>query len=119
MPWAHRLALLFWALVAGMTALRAADSLPAEWREQAVGPRAAPLPAGPVWMRAWMQVPDSMAGDSGPDLWRDSMTLTLGSLPGPVEVFLNGRRIISTGDLPSGELRRFKVPKGILVRGAY
>jgi len=114
-----RRALLLWALMAGAAALSGADPLPEGWREQAVGPGAAALPAGPVWMRAWMQVPDALAGDSGPDLWRDSMTLTLGSLPGPVEVFLNGRRILSTRDLPPGEFRRFKVPKGILVPGAY
>ncbi|MBN8247779.1 MAG: dehydrogenase [Verrucomicrobia bacterium] len=96
-----------------------AEPEPGAWREQAVGSGAPALPPGPVWMRAWMQVPDALAGDSGPDLWRDSMTLTLGSLPGPVEVFLNGRRMVNVRDLPDGELRRFKVPKGILVKGAF
>ena len=37
--------------------------------------------------------------------------------PGPVEVFLNGRRILATENIPSGELRRFKVPKGVLEKG--
>ena len=97
----------------------AAESGSDPWREQVVGPGAPDLPGGPVWLRAWLRVPDSMAGDSGPDLWRDSMTLTLGALPGPVEVFLNGRRIVATRDLPADTLRRFKVPKGILEPGAY
>ena len=91
----------------------------ADWAEQSVGPGSGTVPADPLWLRAWLKVPDSITGDSGPDLWRDSMTLTLGSLPGPVEVFLNGRRILATADIPAGELQRFKVPKGILEKGAY
>lgn len=98
--------------------LHAAES-PADWQEQRVGPDAPALPANPVWLRAWLRVPDSLTGDSGPDLWRDSMTLTLGSLPGPVEVFLNGRKIIGVTNLPDGQLRRFKVPKGLLEKGTY
>ena len=90
-----------------------------DWTAQSVGPDAPPLPPHPVWLRAWLRVPDSIAGDSGPDLWRDSMTLTLGSLPGPVEVFLNGRSILTVTNLPDGQLRRFKVPKGIFEKGVH
>ena len=66
-------------------------------------------------------VPDNMAGagPAGADLWRDSMTLTLRSLPGPVVVFLNGQKIIEARDIPAEQPRRFKVPKGIFEKGAF
>jgi putative membrane-bound dehydrogenase-like protein len=106
-------------LVHLVTLHAAAAEASAEWTAQSVGPGAPLLPAHPVWLRAWLRVPDSITGDSGPDLWRDSMTLTLGSLPGPVEVFLNGRSVIAVTNLPEGQLRRFKVPKGIFEKGVY
>ncbi|MFO1459057.1 MAG: PVC-type heme-binding CxxCH protein [Verrucomicrobiota bacterium] len=106
--------------VAGLAALLLGGTAwGAEWVEMAAGSSAGNLPSAPVWFRSWLKVPDSITGDSGPDLWRDSMTLTLGSLPGPVEVFLNGRRILATENIPSGELRRFKVPKGVLEKGGF
>lgn len=105
------------SLVLLVTLPAAAAEASAQWTAQSVGPGAPLLPAHPVWLRAWLRVPDSITGDSGPDLWRDSMTLTLGSLPGPVEVFLNGRSILTVTNLPEGQLRRFKVPKGIFEKG--
>ena len=90
------------------------------WQERAVGgENAKPLPAGLVWLRAWLRVPDNMTGTSGAELWRDSMSLTLQNLPGPVIVFLNGQKIIETKDIPADKPRRFKVPKGIFEKGAY
>ena len=77
-----------------------------------------PLASGPVWLRSWLKVPDNMVDASGSDLWRDSMTLTLQNLPGPVSVFLNGQKIIETQDIPNGP-RRFKVPKNIFSKATY
>ena len=88
------------------------------WREHAVAVEPAGLPAGPVWLRSWLKVPDNMVDPAGSDLWRDSMTLTLQHLPGEVSVLLNGVEIIKTVDLLD-EPRRFKVPKGILKKAAW
>ncbi|MCC6235196.1 MAG: hypothetical protein IT580_21310, partial [Verrucomicrobiales bacterium] len=77
------------------------------------------LPTAPVWFRAWIRVPDAMAGMSGPDLWRDSMTMTLRGLPGPVVVMINGRRILETRDISATEPRRFKVPRGSFEKGLF
>ena len=92
------------------------------WEERAVAvQQATPLPAGTVWFRSWLKVPDNMAGAgaAGADLWRDSMTLTLRNLPGPVVVFLNGQKIIETRDVAVDKPQRFKVPKGVFEKGAY
>jgi putative heme-binding domain-containing protein len=101
--------------------LSAAPGQPTEggWqpRELALKP-GVPLAAGPIWLRSWLKVPDNMVDASGSDLWRDSMTLTLQNLPGPVVVFLNGQKIIETRDIPD-EPRRFKVPKNIFAKAAY
>jgi putative membrane-bound dehydrogenase-like protein len=79
-----------------------------------------PLPASTVWLRSWMRVSENMTGLSGgDDLWRNSMSLTLQSIPGPVTVFLNGQKIIETRDIPADAPRRFKVPKGIFEKGVY
>src|SRR5205085_3405317 len=41
----------------------AADSVSIVWQERAIaGEKSALLPAGPVWFRAWLKVPDNMAG---------------------------------------------------------
>jgi putative heme-binding domain-containing protein len=102
------------------TFVEAAEAPPARWQDRPVGATNAPnLPATPVWFRAWLKVPDNMAGNSGPDLWRDSMTVTLRHLPGPVVLTINGRTIVETRDVPESEPRRFKVPRGSFERGAY
>ena len=77
------------------------------------------LPAGPVWFRSWIKVPDNMAGNSGPDLWRDSMTMTVQDLPGPVTVFVNGRRILDARDVPATRPLRFKLPRGTFEKGVF
>src|SRR5881396_2153257 len=95
---------------------RAAESDAGVWETRAVATtQAAPLPPQTMWFRAWLKVPDNLvgAGPDGPDLWRDSMTLTLRDLPGPIAVFLNGREIITTRDVRAEQPQRFKVPKGI------
>jgi putative heme-binding domain-containing protein len=101
--------------------LPAQDST-AEWQiRPPASPSAAPipLPAAPVWFRAWLKVPDAMAGDSGPDLWRDSMTVTLHHLPGPVTLWINGQPIADTRDIPASSPRRFKIPRGTFKTGAF
>jgi putative membrane-bound dehydrogenase-like protein len=79
-----------------------------------------PLLAGPVWLRAWLRVPENMTGTTGgSELWRESVTLSLQDIPGPVSVLLNGQKIIESRDIPADKSRRFKVPKGILEKGVY
>lgn len=98
---------------------RGAETPAAAWQELVVtAKQAIALPKGPVWFRAYLRVPDNMTGTSGPELWRDSMSLTLERLPGPVSVFLNGQKIIDTRDIED-KPRRFKVPKGIFEKGTY
>ncbi|MSU34439.1 MAG: c-type cytochrome [Pedosphaera sp.] len=100
----------------------AAESPSGMWQERSIGAeRATPLPAETVWFRSWLRLPDDMTGPgpSGPDLWRDSMTLTLQGVPGPVIVFLNGIKIIEGRDLPIEKPRRFKVPKGIFEKSVF
>ena len=78
------------------------------------------LPASfPVWLRCFVRVPDDMVTAAEKDLWRDSMTLSLGGIGGPFSVWLNGQKIAEAGSLPDGERRRFKVPKGILELKAF
>jgi len=90
------------------------------WQERAIAnEQAKPLPAAPVWLRAWIQVPDNMTGTTGAELWRDSMSLTLQNLPGPVVVSINGQKIIETSDIAADEPHRFKVPKGIFEKDAF
>jgi putative heme-binding domain-containing protein len=72
----------------------------------------------PVWLRAYVQVPDNMAVPAEKDLFRDSVTLALRGVPGRVTVFLNGRQIIAHGPLGE-EWRRFKVPKDILQKKSF
>src|SRR5436190_2264267 len=104
-----------WCVVVTLLALAwGARAEEAAWAERAVSADGAALPAGAVWFRAYVKVPDAMAGgDDTVDLWRDSMTMTLRDLPGPVVVMLNGRTILETKDGPADAPRRFKVPKGI------
>jgi putative membrane-bound dehydrogenase-like protein len=101
---------------------RAAESDAGVWETRAVATtQATRLPPQTIWFRAWLKVPDNLvgAGPDGPDLWRDSMTLTLRDLPGPIAVFLNGREIITTRDVRAEQPQRFKVPKGIFEKDAY
>ena len=91
--------------------------LAAEWQPVNV-PTTAELPA-PVWLRCFVRVPDDMVTPQEKDLWRDSMTLSLGGIGGPFSVWLNGRKIAEAESLPGVERRRFKVPKGILEKQAF
>ncbi len=100
------------ALFALASTLAAAD-----WRPATV-PTPAALPA-PVWLRCFIRVPDTMVTPAGKDLWRDSITLSVGGIRGPFAIWLNGQEIATGQALPVGERRRFKVPKGILEKKAF
>ncbi|MGE3310707.1 MAG: PVC-type heme-binding CxxCH protein [Limisphaerales bacterium] len=103
-----------------VTTAGAADDSAVPWRERALATAdSPPLPGTTVWFRAWLKVPDNMAGNSGPDLWRDSMTVTLRNLPGPVALSINGTPIVETRDVPESEPRRFKVPRGSFEKAVY
>src|SRR4030095_1130575 len=90
----------------------------AEWKPTPV-PTSAENSANRVWFRCFIQVPDNMATPAQADLWRDSITLSLGGMAGPFAVFLNGQKIAEGNALTTGERRRFKVPKGILEKQSF
>ena len=92
----------------------------AEAWEPVTVPTANDLPASnPVWLRCFVRVPDDMVTPAEKDLWRDSMTLSLGDVGGPFSIWLNGQKIAEAGALAEGARRRFKVPKGILEKQAF
>ena len=89
-----------------------ASPVPAERRD--------PQAAGTVaWLRCYLRVPDEMATPAEKDLWRDSIMLSVGDVPGPFSVWLNGEKIAEALSVAPGERRRFKVPKGILVKKSF
>jgi len=53
------------------------------------------------------------------DLWRDSVTLSLGGIGSPFSVYLNGQKIAESPATAKGQRRRFKVPKGIFEKGRF
>jgi putative heme-binding domain-containing protein len=73
-------------------------------------------PAKITWYRCFIRVPDNMVKPEEKDLFRDSITLSLGGIRGSFVVFLNGREIAKGDEIPEGQRHRFKVPKGILER---
>jgi putative heme-binding domain-containing protein len=90
-----------------------------DWQPTTV-PTREKLPEGtPVWLRCFIRVPDNMTIPAEKDLWRDSITLSVGGVGGPFSVWLNGKKIAEGKALPAGERRRFKVPKGILEKKAF
>ena len=81
-----------------------------------------PQQATPTWYRCRLQVPDRLVvpeGDNPRDLWRSSTMLVLADLPHGAEVILNGQSIITAGPIPTGQSKRFKVPKDILLAGQF
>lgn len=85
----------------------------AEWKEQTVPSEASAVSSERVWLRAYVQVPKPWAtpitGRS--DLYRDSMTLALRDVLGPVVAYINGTKFIDVPSVGAGENQRFKVPK--------
>ena len=78
----------------------------------------APATGSPTWYRCRIQVPERLVvpeANNERDLWRSSTMLVFSGMPEGSEVWLNGVKIITTGPVPAGQTRRFKVPKGILV----
>jgi putative heme-binding domain-containing protein len=106
-----RAACLFLATIASSQALAA------EWQVINV-PTASELPT-PAWLRCFVRVPNEMVTPQEKDLWRDSVTVSVGGIEGAFAVFLNGQTLGEANALPAGERRRFKVPKGILEKGAF
>jgi len=79
------------------------------------------FPKGKVWLRCFLQVPNRLVTPEGSerDLWRSSTVLAIADLPGPFEVFLNGRSIVKSPGIPLGKEQRFKVPKNILAKNNF
>ncbi len=106
-----RFCLLLFLLFAGLRADAAewvADSVP-----HIPGPEAAKL-----WLRCHIRVQDNMTVPQEKDLWRDSVTLSFAEMAGAFSVLLNGQKIVDSGAVGK-TARRFKVPKGILEKGAF
>jgi putative heme-binding domain-containing protein len=99
----------------GLSTARAADWKPASI--PATQPQGAA--AGPTWYRCFIRVPSRMVAPAEKDLFRDSITLSLAGVRGPFTVYLNGQKIAEGADLPSGQRRRFKIPKGILEKDVF
>src|SRR5687768_17386668 len=89
-----------------------------DWNATAVPHKAIDGKAGPVWLRCYVRVPDNMTVPAEKDLFRDSVTLSFAGVDQPFSVLINGQKIINSGPVAS-ERKRFKVPKGILEKGAY
>ena len=88
-----------------------------EWTNDPL-PHAVATKSGPVWLRCYIRPQDNMTVPQEKDLWRDSVTLSFAEMPQPFTVLLNGQKIIESPAI--GETaRRFKVPKGILVKSAF
>lgn len=91
----------------------------AEWQDVTIPPPADFTPGDRLWYRCHIRVPDRMVIPAAKDLWRDSMMLGFSNIPGPFEVFLNGRSIAGSSGVPPGRQRRFKVPKDILEKEVF
>src|ERR1700679_2039411 len=91
----------------------------ADWKPTMLPSHETPAPADPVWYRCFIRVPAKLVTPVEKDLWRDSMTLNLGSIHGPFAVFLNGQKIAEADEAKDGPRRRFKVPKGILEKTVF
>ena len=75
--------------------------------------------ASPVWFRCFVRVPDNMAVPAQSDLWRDSVTLSLGGMGRAFSVYLDGQKIADSPAIADGQRRRFKVPKGIFEKSRF
>src|SRR5688500_10466448 len=73
----------------------------------------------PVWLRCFVRVPDNMVTPAEKDLWRDSMTLSVGGVAGPYSIHLNGQKIAVGTALREDQRQRFKVPKGIFAKKVF
>ena len=100
-------------------ALFASTSRSAEWTTTTVPTREKSASAPPVWFRCFIRVPENMVKPEEKDLWRDSVTLSLGGVRGPYAVFLNGQKIAEGTAIAEGQRRRIKVPKGILEKTKF
>lgn len=75
--------------------------------------------ASPVWHLAYLRVQANMVTPAEKDLFRDSVTLSVAGIDKPFQIYLNGQKI-GEGDAVANEpRRRFKVPKGILVKDQF
>ncbi|MEQ1859470.1 MAG: PVC-type heme-binding CxxCH protein [Chthoniobacteraceae bacterium] len=87
------------------------DCRAAEWKPQSIPGEAGAVSGERVWLRAYVKVPTQWAKPQEKDLYRDSMTLALRDVPGPVVVWLNGEKIAEAASVRAEENQRFKVPK--------
>jgi putative heme-binding domain-containing protein len=95
------------------------QSASADWEAVTVPITTAATASKAAWYRCYIRVPDNMVTPQEKDLWRDSITLSVGGIHGPFTVLLNGREIAGGSAIPDGQRRRFKVPKGILEKQKF
>ncbi len=103
----------------GMAAFCLPSATASEWAAATVPSHTNIESALPAWFRCFIRVPDNMAVPAQPDLWRDSVTLSVGGIGGPFSVYLDGQKIAEGAAIPDGQRRRFKVPKGILEKSRF
>jgi len=85
----------------------------AEWVPQTAPSEASAVSGDRVWLRAYVQVPTNWAKpiEGRSDLYRDSMTLALRDVPGPIVAYINGQKFVDVPSVGGEENRRFKIPK--------
>ncbi len=86
----------------------------AEWKPQGAPSEVSVVSGDRVWLRAYAQVPKQWANPiSGKtsDLYRESMTLALRDVPGPVVIWINGQKAFEAASVGAEENQRFKLPK--------
>lgn len=75
--------------------------------------------AASTWLRCFVRVPDNMVTPQEKDLYRDSITFSVGGVRGPFALFVNGQKFAEGTGVADGQRKRFKVPKGILEKKAF
>ena len=91
----------------------------APWQPQPVPAEHSATAVAPVYYRCFVRVPDNMTSRAAVDLMADSAMFSFADLPGPFVVFLNGQKIAAGESLPPEPRRRYKIPKGVLEKGAF
>jgi putative membrane-bound dehydrogenase-like protein len=119
------LSIVLLGVFATMWRALATDTPEAEARWQSVRVPGTTNFTGVAWYRAWVKVPESYFSKHERNLFEESVGVNIRDLSGAHEVWVNGRKIGSSGAFPpdfrSGReaLSRHKVPVGTLRKGAW
>jgi putative heme-binding domain-containing protein len=91
----------------------------AEWKQVAIPTQEILAGEESAWFRCFIRVPDNMVTPAQKDLWRDSVTFSVGGIRGPFAISINGREVGRGDAFAADQRRRFKVPKDILEKKAF